>query len=131
MVGMFIGSSIFLAVLIPSFQALLIESQLVRVIFFSVACLITFVFFGFYGAFFSSFLHQNIPHQKLGKGMGFQMVIMSSGRALGVLLFGYLFSISFEFAIATMVFGMFAKFIIHIPFMITDRNLQTIEQGDH
>ncbi|OCQ21019.1 hypothetical protein A7985_14645 [Pseudoalteromonas luteoviolacea] len=126
MIGMFVGSSMFLALLLPEAQALFIENQLARLLFFSSACLIIFISFGFYGAFFSSFLHQNIPPHKLGKGMAFQMVIMSSGRALGLLVFGYLFTVSYELAIAVMVFGMFAKFIIHIPFVIAERNLQIV-----
>ena len=130
-IGMFVGSTMFLALLLPEVQTQLIENQYFRLLFFSSACLITFTFFGFYGAFFSSFLHQNIPHDKLGKGMAFQMVIISSGRALGVLLFGYLFTVSYKIAIAAMVFGMFAKFIIHIPFMLAERNIQIIEKEAH
>lgn len=117
MIGMFAGVLCFLPLNSGVFLESVHDSALFRVVYFAAVCFIIHIFFGFYGVFFTNYLHENIQKDKLGKGMAIQFTLIGIGRMLGFLLFGYLFTVSIEVSVIVLVLGMFSKFLIHIPFL--------------
>lgn len=125
MIGMFAGSMFFLMLANPEFVSRLTETSTYRLMYFGSVVFIIHLFFGFYGVFFTNYLHENIRKETLGKGMAIQFTLIGIGRMLGFVLFGYLFSLSIKVAVIVLCIGMFLKFIIHVPFLREDarRNL--------
>ncbi|EDZ51628.1 hypothetical protein ABE55_09065 [Bacillus thuringiensis] len=121
MVGMIIGSLLYVFLLSGNFLLILENHFLLRITFFSACMFVIYLCFGYYGVYFSSFLQQNISSSNMSKGMSAVMMFNSLGRMIGFSLFGYLFNNSIEIAVLALIGGMLLKVIIHIPFLIVDK----------
>lgn len=121
--GMILGSMGFTFLLFPDFIVYLNQHTMLTMLILGLILLVIYTAFGYYGIYFSTFLQHTISSKTIGKGMSMIMLFNSSGRLIGYILFGYLFSRNLWLPILLLLVGMLSKILIHLPFLMHDKKL--------
>lgn len=121
-IGMLISVILFVPLGYKEFLYTLSNNGVLTVLYFGLTNFIMFLSFGYYLVFFVSFYQSSIPKEFLGRFGATMMLFFSLGRFLGFKLFGYLFNNeNLIYAVIALGVGMLVKLIVHIPFMIKER----------
>ncbi|WP_303973028.1 hypothetical protein, partial [Streptococcus merionis] len=120
--GMILGSMGFIFLIFPDVIVYLNQHTMLAIMILGLILLVIYTAFGYYGIYFSTFLQQTISSKTIGKGMSMIMLFNSSGRLIGYILFGYLFSRNLWLPVVLLLVGMLSKIFIHIPFLLHDKN---------
>ncbi|MCG8571266.1 MAG: MFS transporter [Spirochaetes bacterium] len=121
--GMVFVCLFFLCLLHPDLYQLFQEQNFYALIFFSSTNFLLFLVFGFYAVFYVTFYQQNIPEGYLGRYISTFRVFVALGRVIGFKVFGYLFETNITVAVFSLIIGMCLKIIVHIPFLIQEREI--------
>ncbi|KAB3534000.1 MFS transporter [Alkaliphilus pronyensis] len=128
-IGMLLTVVLVGLLIVPSFTAVLKDSPLITLIFFSFVNFFMFLSFGYYGVFFVSFYQGNVPKELLGRFGSILIMLFAVGRFIGFKVFGYLFNKGILlYPILILAIGMVLKLIAHVPFMLKEKQQSITER---
>lgn len=131
LVGLLVPLAIYLLVLAPSLQNLLLQEPAIRVMLFSVAGFLLYFFFSYYVVYFLSFFQTEVPANMRGRAQALLVMNHGVARLIGFPLFGWLIDADYRLAFGLLSLGVLLKIAAHFPFMRrSQRSAPAFEESD-